>query len=93
MLSKKVLKMVMTFILVFACAAFGPSQTSKAAEKSYSVNDLSVKFTSIDNKLVDKQNTSDEALSTTNKTIVGAINELNTKITSANTQLETILGE
>ena len=61
--------------------------------KSYSVNDLSVKFTEIDNKLVDKQNTNDEALSTTNKTIVGAINELNTKITSANTQLETILGE
>ena len=61
--------------------------------KSYSVNDLSVKFTDIDNKLVDKQNTSDEALLTTNKTIVGAINELNTKITSANAQLETILGE
>ena len=61
--------------------------------KSYSVNDLSVKFTEIDNKLVNKQNTSDETLSTTNKTIVGAINELNTKITSANAQLETILGE
>lgn len=40
MFSKKVLKMVMTFILVFACAAFGPSQTSKATEKSYSDNDM-----------------------------------------------------
>lgn len=39
-----------------------------------------------------KQNATDNSLSTTNKTIVGAINEINSKISSANTQLENVLG-
>ena len=49
--------------------------------------------TSIDTLLSTKVDKTDNALNTTDKTIVGAINELNTKIMSANTQLETILGE
>ena len=68
-------------------------QGSVDATGHITINGLDEALLQIDNKLVDKQNTSDETLSTTNKTIVGAINELNTKITSANAQLETILGE
>jgi hypothetical protein len=39
-----------------------------------------------------KQNATDNSLNTTAKTIVGAINEINGKISSANTQLQNILG-
>lgn len=40
MFSKKVLKTILTFLLVIACAAVSPAQTSQAAEKSYTDNDL-----------------------------------------------------
>lgn len=43
------------------------------------------------NVLSDKQNKSDEALSTTDKTIVGAINELNSTIGTLNDSLEGVL--
>lgn len=39
-----------------------------------------------------KQNATDNNLNTTSKTIVGAINEINSKLGSANTQLQNILG-
>jgi hypothetical protein len=46
----------------------------------------------LNNAIGTKQNSNDDGLNTTNKTIVGAINEINGKISSANMQLESILG-
>lgn len=46
----------------------------------------------LNSAITTKQNATDNSLNTTSKTIVGAINEINSKISSANTQLESILG-
>lgn len=46
----------------------------------------------LNNAIATKQNTTDNTLNTTSKTIVGAINEVNSKIGSASTQLQNILG-
>ena len=46
----------------------------------------------LNNSIATKQNSTDNNLNTTSKTIVGAINEINGKISSANTQLQNILG-
>lgn len=48
--------------------------------------------TALNNSIATKQNATDNTLNTTSKTIVGAINEINSKISSANTQLQNILG-
>lgn len=48
--------------------------------------------TALNNSIATKQNATDNSLNTTAKTIVGAINEINGKISSANTQLQNILG-
>lgn len=49
-------------------------------------------ITALNNAIATKQNTTDNTLNTTSKTIVGAINEVNSKIGSASTQLQNILG-
>lgn len=46
----------------------------------------------LNNAISEKQGSTDNRLLTENKTIVGAINEINSKISSANTQLQNILG-
>ena len=48
--------------------------------------------TALNNSIATKQNSTDDSLNTVSKNIVGAINEINGKINSANSQLESILG-
>ena len=48
--------------------------------------------TALNNSIATKQNSTDDSLNTASKNIVGAINEINGKLDSANSQLESILG-
>jgi hypothetical protein len=48
--------------------------------------------TALNNSIATKQNATDNNLNTTSKTIVGAINEINDRLSSAGTQLQNILG-
>lgn len=69
-----------------------PSTLDTLAEIATALNNNPNVVTALNSAIGTKQNSADDGLNTTNKTIVGAINEINSKIGSANTQLENILG-
>lgn len=69
-----------------------PSTLDTLAEIATALNNNPNVVTALNSAIGTKQNSADDGLNTTNKTIVGAINEINSKISSANTQLENILG-
>lgn len=69
-----------------------PSTLDTLSEIATALNNNPNVVTALNSAIGTKQNSADDGLNTTNKTIVGAINEINSKIGSANTQLENILG-
>lgn len=69
-----------------------PSTLDTIAEIATALNNNPNVVTALNNLIASKQNATDNNLNTTSKTIVGAINEINSKISSANTQLQNILG-
>lgn len=69
-----------------------PSTLDTLSEIASALNNNPNVVTALNNAIGTKQNATDNSLATTSKTIVGAINEINSKISSANTQLQNILG-
>ena len=69
-----------------------PSTLDTLAEIASALNNNPNVVTALNNSIASKQNATDNSLQTSSKTIVGAINEINGKISSANTQLQNILG-
>ena len=69
-----------------------PSTLDTIAEIASALNNNPNVVTALNNSIASKQNATDNNLQTSSKTIVGAINEINSKISSANTQLQNILG-
>lgn len=69
-----------------------PSTLDTISEIASALNNNPDVVTALNNSIGTKQNSTDDNLQTTSKTIVGAINEINSKISSANTQLQNILG-
>ena len=69
-----------------------PSTLDTLAEIATALNNNPNVVTALNNAIGTKQSTTDNSLETNSKTIVGAINEINSKISSANTQLQNILG-
>lgn len=69
-----------------------PETLDTLGEVATAIQDNAGVVEALNSAIGTKQNSTDDGLNTTNKTIVGAINEINSKIGSANTQLENILG-
>lgn len=69
-----------------------PSTLDTIGEIATALNNNTNVVTALNNSIATKQNSTDNTLQTSSKTIVGAINEINSKIGSANTALQNILG-
>ena len=69
-----------------------PSTLDTIAEIASALNNNPNVVEALNNSIAAKQNSIDDSLNTNSKSIVGAINEINSKISSANTQLQNILG-
>lgn len=69
-----------------------PSTLDTIAEIASALNNNPNVVTALNNSIATKQNATDNNLNTTSKTIVGAINEINDRLSSAGTQLQNILG-
>ena len=69
-----------------------PSTLDTIGEIATALNNNPNVVTALNNSISLKQSATDNNLQTNSKTIVGAINEINGKISSANTQLQNILG-
>lgn len=69
-----------------------PTTLDTIGEIATALNNNPNVVTALNNAIGTKQSSVDNNLQTTSKTIVGAINEINGKISSANTQLQNILG-
>lgn len=69
-----------------------PSTLDTIGEIATALNNNPNVVTALNNSIATKQNSTDNTLQTSSKTIVGAINEINSKIGSANTALQSILG-
>lgn len=69
-----------------------PSTLDTLAEISSALQNNPNVVKALNDAIGTKQGATDNSLQTNSKTIVGAINEINSKISSANTQLQDILG-